>query len=100
MGCPDIYYKKALQSFAYDLNILSNKEMAEEMLKEQNEEILENEIIRWKNKISEDEFYFDAGRIYASIAEDSYRNDGNDAFNACAGGLYSFCVLIGLEKED
>ncbi|WP_297419378.1 hypothetical protein [Clostridium sp.] len=100
MGCPNIYYKyykQALQTFAYSLNYTSNKSKANIMYEETNEEILKNEIIAWKNKISEKEFYYLSGRVSEVVLNDADNNDGCDGFNVCMGGLNLFENFIGIE---
>ena len=94
MGCPDKYYKKALQAFAYSLNYFSDENKAKEMGKEQNEEILEKDIMIWKSKMSEKQFYYDAGKASETVLE----NEGCDEFIDCVGGLTLFDVFIGVKK--
>lgn len=99
MGCPGRYYKKALQIFAYSLFQFDDKVKANKMCSEQNEEILENEIMTWKNKLSDKEFYFEAGRVFEKVLIITDQSDGCDGFNACIGGLNEFCSFLGIEDE-
>ena len=41
MGCPSIYYKSALQCFAYTLVYMEDKKLAKELSEEESEEKLE-----------------------------------------------------------
>lgn len=101
MGCPDRYYKKALQAFAHNLNYFNNKDKASEMFNEANEEVLENEITRWKNsRLPVQNFYYEAGRISELILNNADKYDGCDGFNACIGGVYEFEQFIGVEDDE
>ena len=98
MGCPDIYYKRALQCFAYTLVSLEDKNLANELLEEKSEEKLESFISHKKKFYNEKQFYYDAGRVteYILIGADE---EGCDSFNACIGGLNMFDNFIGLEED-
>lgn len=100
MGSPEKYYKMSLQKFAYALNFDTDKLKSDVLLKENDEEILEQEILDCKNKIDQSEFYFYAGRVYGEILIDTENNDGCDGFNACIGGLNMFMTFIGLKDEE
>ena len=56
MGCPDIYYKRALQCFAYTLVSLEDKNLANELLEEKSEEKLESFISHKRNFIMKNNF--------------------------------------------
>lgn len=99
MGCPNKYYKKVLQTFSHSLNYLNDNNRAGEMFREQNEEILEKDIMVWKNKMSERQFYYDAGKASESVLTGVYENEGCDGFNACIGGLALFDDFIGISNE-
>lgn len=98
MGCPSIYYKRALQYFAYGLVSLKDKKLAEELYNEQSESNLKNFILKIKENCSLKQFYYDAGRT-AQIVLDEANNEGCDAFNACIGGLNMFEDFIGLSED-
>lgn len=100
MGNPIKYYKKALQTFAYSLNYLSDQNKAKAMFEEQNTEIMEKDILEWKNKMTEKEFYYEAGKASENILAKASKEDGCDGFNACVGGLISFEDFIGITDED
>lgn len=98
MGCPSIYYKRALQCFAYDL-AYRNRKLAEELLEENSEEKLENFILKNKELYSENKFYYEAGRTCQLVLNEA-NNEGCDAYNACIGGLNMFEELIGMSEVD
>ena len=99
MGCPDIYYKKVLQAFCYDLAYDTNEEDANKLYREQNNEKLENFILEKKNSMKEQQFYYEAGMTTQSLLC-AANEDGIDAFNACLGGVFQFECLIGVEVEE
>ena len=88
MGCPGRYYKEALQNFAHKLCFDSDKKKAKEMLNEESVEKLENEIKAKMGDMQTKDFLFDAGMVAGILFETVNRDDGNDGFNACLGGLY------------
>ena len=98
MGCPSIYYKRALQCFAHALVYMEDSKLAKELLEEQSEERLESFILDKKKICNKRQFYYDAGRTaeYVLNKADEY---GCDAFNACIGGLNMFDSFIGLEDD-
>ena len=98
MGCPQIYYKRALQCFAHALVYMKDKKLAKELLEEKSEEKLETFILDKKKICNEKQFYYDAGRIVEYVLEEA-DEEGCDAFNACIGGLNMFDGFIGL-KDD
>lgn len=93
MGCPERYYKEALQNFAHSLYLDSDKEKAKQLLNESSVEKLEDEIERKRKKDTKD-FLFDAGMVAGILYETANRDDGCDGFNACLGGLYKFEAFI------
>ena len=99
MGCPDIYYLRALQYFAHCLNFSSDRQRAKELSTCTSIGKLEKEILDWKNKIDYTEFYFDAGRVFEKVLTEADENDGCDGLNACLGGINSFKKLIGVKHE-
>jgi hypothetical protein len=96
MGCPDIYYKRALQCFSYALAYDIDFKLARKLEKETSEEILEEFILNKKNEIPEKEFYFLAGRTEEFVFNESDQ-DGCDAMNASIAGLGIFEDFIGIE---
>lgn len=94
MGCPEIYYKKALQDFAYSLFIGYDKKKANYLKNEKSIEKLENEITIAKEKVDTIDFVFDAAVVTGLILECANRDDGCDGFNACLGGLNDFEEFI------
>lgn len=98
MGCPSIYYKSALQCFAYTLVYMEDKKLAKELSEEESEEKLEAFILDKKKICNEKQFYYDAGRTVEHVLNEA-DEDGCDALNACVGGLNMFNSFIGL-KED
>lgn len=100
MGSPEIYYKRTLQAFAYNLNYATNKERAELLYEEESVNILEEEIMRWKDSLGEKEFYYQAGRTTEYVLNIADKNDGCDGFNACLGGIYNFENFIGITNGE
>ena len=93
MGCPENYYRNALQRFAYNL-VYPDKKRAKQLLNEYSIEKLENEIKVQKDKLDIKEFIYTAGMIGGMVLECADRDDGCDGFNACMGGLYEFEKFI------
>lgn len=100
MGCPDRYYKRFLQDFAYTLVCENNKKLANEMYEETSDEKLEKFILDKKAQMNEKQFYFDAGRVCESVIWDVYNNDCNDGLNACIGGFAEFEYFLGLREDE
>lgn len=98
MGCPSIYYKRALQCFAHALVYLQDSKLAKELLNEKSEEKLEAFILDKKKNFNEKQFYYDAGRTTEYVLNEANK-EGCDAFNACIGGLYMFDNFIGIEED-
>jgi hypothetical protein len=96
MGCPDAYYKRALQCFSHALTYDSDSRLAKDLEKETSEEILEEFILNKKNKIPQKEFYLLAGRVEVAVFNEAYQ-EGCDAFNASIGGMNMFEDFIGIE---
>lgn len=99
MGCPDIYYKRALQCLAYALVHLEDNKLVKELLNEKSEEKLEELILNKKDSYDEKQFYYNAGRTTEFVLNEADQEDC-DAFNACIGGLNQFEYFIGLELDD
>ena len=98
MGCPSIYYKRALQCFAHALVYMEDSKLAKELSEEKSEEKLEAFILDKKKTYGEKQFYYDAGRIAECVLNEADK-EGCDALNACIGGLYDFECFIGLEDD-
>lgn len=101
MGNPSIYYKRALQDFAYCLACEEdNYKLAKELYTEDSVEKLESYILEKKNELDENLFFYNAGLASQRIFDDAYE-EGCDASNACGGGIIVFEYFIGLaEGED
>ena len=99
MGCPHIYYIRALQMLAHALAYDINSDLAKEFSEEANTEILERYILRRRGEMSDKEFYYAAGGAAQCTIAEAYE-DGCDALNASAGGINMFEDFIGLEEED
>ena len=98
MGCPQIYYKRALQCFAHVLVYMEDNKLAKELLEEKSEDKLEKFILKKKKTCNEEQFDYDAGRTSEYVLNEADK-DGCDAFNACIGGLNMFDSFIGLEDD-
>ena len=98
MGCPQIYYKRALQRFARALVYMEDSKLAKELLEEKSEEKLETFVLNKKKICNEKQFYYDAGRTSEYVLNEASK-EGCDAFNACIGGLNMFDNFIGLEDD-
>lgn len=100
MGCPDIYYKRALQNFAHCLAAENdNWSLALKLYEEESESVLESFILERKNEMDEKHFFYDAGRTCQVIFHEAYE-EGCDAMNASCGGVYGFECFIGLRDDE
>ena len=99
MGNPHVYYKNALQCFAYYLTYMENTELAKTLYQEESEEKLEEFILKKKETVSEKEFYYQAGRSCQEVLHMAEK-EGTDQYNASFGGLLDFEDFIGLEPYD
>ena len=90
MGCPDIYYRKALQRFAHNLLIGVDAYKAEQMTNEKSIAKLEHEISEQRKNVDAIDFIFDAGIVAGIVLKCADRDDGCDGFNACLGGVSEF----------
>lgn len=90
MGCPDIYYREALQRFAHNLLIGVDANRAEQIANEKSIEKLEYVIREQKNNTNTTDFIFDAGIVAGIVLKCADRDDGCDGFNACLGGISEF----------
>ena len=97
MGVPEWHYKRALQNLAHALAYKENSKKAKQLNEETSEEVLKQFILEKKEEISEKEFYYLAGRATQCTINEAY-DEGTDAFNAAAGGIWLFEELIGIEE--
>ena len=97
MGVPEWHYKRALQNLAHALAYKENSKKAKQLNEETSEEVLKQFIFGKKEEVSEKEFYYLAGRATQCTINEAY-NEGTDAFNAAAGGIWLFEELIGIEE--
>lgn len=95
MGVPEWHYKRALQNLAHALAYKENSKKAKQLNEETSEEVLKQFIFGKKEEVSEKEFYYLAGRATQCTINEAY-NEGTDAFNAAAGGIWLFEELIGI----
>lgn len=99
MGVPEWHYKRALQNLAHALAYNESAKKAKQFYEEESEEVLKQFIFEKKAEISEKEFYYMAGRATQCTIDEAY-DEGTDAFNAAAGGIWLFEELIGIEEEQ
>lgn len=96
MGCPHMYYKRALQYFAHALAYMEDSKLAKELYEETSEEKLETFILHKKEQIDEKLFYYDAGGAAQCVIEEACE-EGCDPLNASFGGIAEFENFIGFE---
>lgn len=96
MGCPHVYYIRALQMLAHALAYERNPTLAKDLSEETNAERLERYIILKKSAMSDKEFYYAAGGAAQCTIHEAYE-EGCDPLNASIGGLNMFEDFIGLE---
>ena len=100
MGCPDIYYKRALQNFAHCLAVEDNDYLlASQLHEEECNAILENFILEKKDEMDENLFFYDAGRACQVTFDEAYE-EGCDSMNASCGGIIEFEYFIGIRSDD
>ena len=95
MGNPSIYYKRYIRELIERVNEQIGEK--EENLENLSQTDLENLLSKKKSLIEHSIFYFLAGVVSISINDEVYEQEGNDGFNACAGGFSEFLDFIGLE---
>lgn len=83
-----MYYKKALQNFAYSLYRFSDKEKAQQLLNEDSVEKIEKEIIVRKENISVEEFMFEAGVVVGTVLECADRDANVKHFFTLLGKMF------------
>lgn len=99
MGCPHIYYIRALQMLAHALAYNTSVKLAKELSEEQDIEKLKKYILTRKTELPVQNFYYAAGGTAQCTIAEAYE-DGCDALNASAGGINLFEDFIGLEDCD
>ena len=99
MGVPEWHYKRALQNLAHALAYNESVKKAKQLYEEASEEVLKQFIFEKKAEISAKEFYYMAGRATQCTIDEAY-DEGTDAFNAAAGGIWLFEELIGMEEGE
>ena len=101
MGCPEIYYKRSLQTLSYNLAYDGNIKLAKELLEEESDEKLKKFILNKKKEMDDKYFYYAAGQAVMSVLEEAY-DECTDSLNASIGGITSFEYFIGIRdiKED
>jgi hypothetical protein len=96
MGCPKVYYTRALQCFAHCLTYEDDSKLAKALLEEQSDSKLETAILQNKKTLSEKEFFYNAGRV-AQLVSDEAEAEGVDPMNASICGVAKFNDFIGLK---
>lgn len=96
MGCPHIYYKRALQYLAHALIYMENSKLAKELFEETSEKKLETFILHKKSQMADNLFYYDAGRASQRVMTEAYE-EGCDPLNASIGGIIEFEDFVGIE---
>ena len=99
MGVPEWHYIRALQNFAHGLAYDESPKKAKQLNEETSEEVLKQFIFEKKAEISEKEFYYMAGRATQCTIDEAY-DEGTDAFNAAAGGIWLFEEFIEIEEAE
>ena len=99
MGCPHIYYIRALQMLAHALAYNTSVKLAKELSEEQDIEKLKEYILARKTELPAQNFYYAAGGAAQATIEEAYE-EGCDPLNASIGGINLFEDFIGLEDYD
>ena len=97
MGCPHVYYIRALQLMAGAIAYETDTKLANELREELSEERLTTYLTTKKAELSEKDFYYVAGRATQATIEEAYE-DCCDALNASISGIAEFEDFIGLEE--
>lgn len=104
MGSPTVWYKAALQNFAYLLLVesinsstqcMSISESVDKMSIEELETTIRNE----SKNICTEKFFFNAGIAMAQMIEEADKC-GCGSLNASAGGAIDFQSFIGLYDDE
>ena len=96
MGCPHIYYIRALQMLAHALAYDTSVKLARELNEEQDIEKLKEYILARKAELPVQNFYYAAGGSAQCVINEAYE-EGCDHLNASVGGINMFEDFIGLE---
>lgn len=96
MGCPHIYYIRALQMLAHALAYNTSTKLARELSEEQDIEKLKEYILSRKAELPTQNFYYAAGGAAQCTINEAYE-EGCDPLNASIGGINMFEDFIGLE---
>lgn len=96
MGNTASFYKRMLQTLAYNLSYEESEKLAKQIYEEQDIETLENFVTEQRDNIENNMFFFNAGRASEVVICEVEENDGD--FNACAGGLADFMKFLGLHS--
>lgn len=99
MGCPRVYYIRALQMLAHAFAYEKNPTLAKDLSEETNTERLERYILLKKSAMSDKEFYYAAGGAAQCTINEAY-GEGCDSLNASICGIDLFENFIGLEAKD
>lgn len=99
MGCPHVYYIRALQCLAHAFAYENNAKLAKQLNEETSIEKLESYVNLKKNAMTEKEFYYAAGRATQCVIEEAYE-EGCDPLNASIGGINMFEDFIGIEYNE
>lgn len=91
MGCPEKYYKQALQELACEF---VDSQKSESIKNEKDRNALESIISNCKKIVPDKDFYFTSGIIFNSVFMRAYEYNSNDGFNACMSGLIDFEEFI------
>ena len=95
MGCPHIYYIRALQMFAHALAYNKSPKLARELSEEQDIEKLREYILSRKAELPVQNFYYAAGGAAQCTINEAYE-EGCDPLNASIGGINMFEDFIEL----
>ncbi len=96
MGCPHIYYIRALQMLAHALAYNTSPKLARELSEEVDDEKLKEYILARKAELPIQNFYYAAGGAAQCTISEAYE-EGCDPLNASIGGINLFEDFIGLE---
>jgi hypothetical protein len=99
MGCPHVYYIRALQMLAHALAYNESPKLAKELSEEQDIEKLKEYILLRKTELPVQNFYYAAGGAAQCTINEAYE-EGCDPLNASIGGIDLFENFIGLEAVD
>lgn len=92
MGNPTRYYVRALQYFCRAMHFNKEHSRSDRFFEIEDSDILEKEIDKFVAG-DRDESIFTAGRTYEVVLQEA-EEEGCDAMNAAAGGLYEFMLLF------